>query len=47
MSNRTRILVVDDDVDIVDTLNDQLSVNGEFSVSSAATAVAALALVKS
>jgi DNA-binding response OmpR family regulator len=47
MSNRTRILVVDDDVDIVDTLTDQLSVNGEFSVSSAATAVAALALVKS
>ncbi|MBV8961627.1 MAG: response regulator, partial [Hyphomicrobiales bacterium] len=47
MSNRTRILVVDDDADIVDTLTDQLSVNGEFSVSSAVTAAAAMALVKS
>ncbi|MBV8768969.1 MAG: response regulator transcription factor, partial [Hyphomicrobiales bacterium] len=47
MSNRTRILVVDDDADIVDTLTDQLSVNGEFSVSPAATAAAALALVRS
>jgi DNA-binding response OmpR family regulator len=42
-----RILVVDDDVDIVDTLTDQLSINGKFSVGSAATAQAALALVKS
>jgi DNA-binding response OmpR family regulator len=47
MSNRPRILVVDDDVDIVDTLTDQLSVNAEFSVSGAGTASAAMTLAKS
>src|SRR5581483_6543504 len=46
MSNRQRILVIDDDVDIVDMLTDQLSISGEFSVSSATTALEAMTLVK-
>ena len=47
MSNGKRILIVDDDVDLVDMLSDQLHLHEEFHVSSAASAADGLEVAKS
>jgi DNA-binding response OmpR family regulator len=47
MSNAARLLVVDDDPDLRDTLADQLRLSDEFEVLTAGTAAEAAALVKS
>ncbi len=46
MSNASRLLVVDDDQDLRDTLAEQLGFYDEFQISTAATATAAVEAVK-
>src|SRR5690349_24934126 len=46
MSNASRLLVVDDDQDLRDTLVEQLGLYDEFQVATAATATEALRTVK-